>query len=135
MVVDHIENDGETALVGGVDETFERVLVAVSMVGRIQTHAVVAPIPAPWKVRDRHELEDRHAEDLQLVEMACGSVEGAFASEGANVHLVYDLPFHFHTWPGAIRPHECVAVHHHRRTVRTLRLEARARIGIRAAVV
>ena len=57
MVVDDVEKDHEPARMRGVDERLQVFRAAISRSGRIRQHAVVAPVPPPGKIADRHDLD------------------------------------------------------------------------------
>ena len=56
VVVDHIEDHGQTVAVGTVDQLLELLGSAVGSVGRIGQHAVIAPIAFAGKLRQRHQF-------------------------------------------------------------------------------
>src|SRR5262245_57058163 len=78
VVVDHIENDPQAPLKGGVDKTFQRVRVSIDMGGRKESHAIVAPIPTAGKLRQRHQLDHGDTASLQFIELVDSSIERPF---------------------------------------------------------
>jgi len=68
MVVDHVQQDGQPALVAGVDEALQAVGPTVGVVRREQVHAVVAPAASARKLGHRHQFDMRDAEIDQMRE-------------------------------------------------------------------
>ena len=66
MVVDDIENDSDSHLVGGIHETLKGVGIAIVMGRRIKAHAVIAPIPQARTFRDRHYFNKGHTETMKF---------------------------------------------------------------------
>src|SRR5688572_17457276 len=56
MVVDHVENDSQTELMGGIHKLTKVVRRAVQARRGEQVHSVVAPTKVAHKVRERHQL-------------------------------------------------------------------------------
>src|SRR5262249_34063684 len=57
VVVNDVENDGETVLVTSVDQALQAVRAAVRVLRSERLHPVVAPVAAAGKLRDRHQLD------------------------------------------------------------------------------
>ena len=66
VVVDDVEDDGDVQPVGGIDEGAQIVGPAVVARRRIQADAVVAPVAGAGEFGDRHQLDGRDAEVVQL---------------------------------------------------------------------
>ena len=62
MVVDDVEDDGEPARVGGVDEAAQAVGAAVRLLRREPVDAVVAPVARAGEAGDRQDLDGGDAE-------------------------------------------------------------------------
>ena len=90
VVVDDVENHGETAVMAGVDEAFERVGAAVVFGYGEQVDAVVAPAAIASERRNRHDFDVRDAKLVEVIEALDGRVEGACRGEGPDVHFVHD---------------------------------------------
>ncbi len=88
VVVHHVKQHGQAAVVTGVHEPLQPVRPAVGLVHRPQVDPVVAPAVAAWERRDRHQLDRVHAEVTQVVQPPDGGVEGALRGERADVQLV-----------------------------------------------
>ena len=88
VVVDDVEDDGDVEPVSGIDEGAQIVGPAVVSRRRVEADAVVAPVAGAGELRDRHQLDGRDAEIVQLAEPLPRGRERAFPSEGADVQLV-----------------------------------------------
>ncbi len=132
VVVNRVEHHGEAVRVGGVDERAQVVGVAVGTRGRVEHHAVVAPIPAAGEIRQRHDLDGRDAEFLEIFELADGGEESAFRRERADVQFVDHQIVQREARAGVlVLPRVRAGRHDLRGTVDTLGLEARERVGKR----
>ena len=73
VVVDDIEDDAQPETVRRVDELPQIVGMAVVLRRRVQVDAVVSPVPASGKRRDRQQLDRGRTERAQISEaLACG---------------------------------------------------------------
>ena len=77
MIVNHVEDDGETALMRRIDQSAEFVRPAVDASRRVKQHAVISPVACTRKIGDRHDLECRDAKVDQVVEFADRRVESS----------------------------------------------------------
>ena len=112
VVVDHVENDRETALMCRIDQRTQVVRSAIDASRRVKQHAVVTPVACPRKIGDRHDLDCCNAEVDQVIELADRRVEGSLRREGANVQLVNDQFGNSWRRPGAIAPCVIAWVNH-----------------------
>ncbi len=95
VVVDHVEQHRDAALVAGADEVLELVPPAA---GKLYGHVMggaVAPVQPILKLRHRHQLDGVDAQIDEIVEQAHGVFERALAgaaiqSQAADVHLIDD---------------------------------------------
>ncbi len=90
MVVNHIQKDGQTAIVTSVDQLPQTGGPAVGVMRRIEGHAVISPAVIAREFVDRHEFHMRHAESHEVIELFDGGLEGPAGRECANVELVKD---------------------------------------------
>ena len=135
VVVDDVEDDGDVQPVGGIDEGAQIVGPAVVSRRRIQADAVVAPVAGAGEFRDRHQLDGRDAEVVQLAEPLTRRREGALRREGPDVQLVEgQLACRPHS-PPLMLPAEGVRVDDCRRSVNAVWLEARRGIRPRVGAV
>ena len=88
VVVDHVEDHGDAALVAGVDQRLEVVGRAVAVVRRELKHAVVAPAPRAGELRHRHQLNRRDAQFDQLIQKRDRGPIRSFRRVGADVQFV-----------------------------------------------
>ena len=88
VVVDDIEEDGEAALVSGIDKAAKRGGASVIGLHRVEADAVIAPVAGTGDGVDRHEFDGRDAEVAEVIEALDGRVEGASGGEGADVEFV-----------------------------------------------
>ena len=88
MVVDDVEENHQPGVVRGVDQAFQPLGPAIGDVRRIEQHAVIAPAARAGELRHGAELDGRHADVGEVLEMIADAVEGAAPREGADVQLV-----------------------------------------------
>src|SRR3954453_10015471 len=124
MVVDDVEDHGESELMRRVDEAAEVVGRAVEMRRRPEIDAVVAPAERAGEFVHRHHFDDIDADVREQRQLLRGDGERAALRERADVHLVKasrldSVPF---------APREC-RIDHLRRSMRPLGLKARSGIG------
>ena len=116
----------------GVDQRAQVVRRAVGAGRRVEEHAVVAPVPAARKIRQRHDLDGRRPEVDQHVEFVDGRTERSLRREGSDVQFVDDQFVERNGGPFVgVLPGVLTAFHHLRWPVNSLRLIARHRIGKR----
>ena len=129
VVVDHVEEDGEVARVARLDQRLQLLGAAVAAVRRERQHTVVAPVPPPGEIGDRHQLDGRHPEIGQVVESIRHAPEGALGSERADVELVDGDLVPRPPAPAGVLPRKRRRIDHLARPADVLRLKARRRIG------
>ena len=134
VVVDDVEDDAKAEGMGAVHEAAEVVGRAVQPGRGEQVHAVVAPAEAAGEVGDRHHFHDGNTQLGQRRQLAGGRLPRPFRREGADVHLVNDLPLAADARPARVGPAEAAGVDHLGRPVRAVRLKARRRVGEGPAV-
>ena len=88
MVVDHIENDGQSANVSGIDEPLQAQRPAIRILRREDVDAVVAPVSRARKLGHRHDFDGGDPQLRKFVEVRDHAIESAFRSVGADVQLV-----------------------------------------------
>ena len=66
MVIDDIEKDGQSLAMASIDQPLQTVGTAVTILGRVREHTVVAPVACARKLADRHDLDRR---DTQLAQV------------------------------------------------------------------
>ena len=69
VVVDHVQKDRETLLVGSLDENFEILRASVAAVRGKEQDSVIAPVSFTRKVGNRHELNGRDAKIYKVVQI------------------------------------------------------------------
>jgi hypothetical protein len=124
MVVDDVEDDGDTSSVRSVDEAPEVVRPSVQPGRCKQIDAVISPAEFSTEVGDGHHLDHRDPEARQLVELAHGRRPRALPRERADVHLVHDLAGRRRAAPRGIGPLECGGVDDLRGAMGAVRLES-----------
>ena len=65
VIVDDIEHHGDALLVRRIHERAQVVRRPVASCGRVEAHAVVAPVSLAGEIGDRHDLDRIHAEFRQ----------------------------------------------------------------------
>ncbi len=108
MVVHHVEKDRQAGGVAGVHQLLQSMRPAVTVLGRIQLHAIVAPIAIAGELRHRHDLHGRDAQLAQLVQTADDGLERPLRGERADVQLVENQVFAAHAFPTRIGPDEAL---------------------------
>ena len=136
VVVDGVEDHADPLGVRGVHQGAQVVRMPVGARGRVEEHAVVTPVPAAREIGQRHDLDGRDAQVLEVVELVDGGEERALAGERADVQLVDDEFVQRHAAVASlVLPLVPARRHHLRGPVDALRLIARERVGKRAALV
>ncbi len=87
VIVDDVEKHHQPARMRGVDQRLEVLGPAVTAVRRERQHAVIAPVPAAGKIRQRHQLERGNAGRGEVVEPVGDGAECALARERTDMHL------------------------------------------------
>ena len=106
MVVDDVEDDGETVRVRVVNELPEVIRRSVPVIWSEQCDTVVAPAEPAWKLRDGHDLDHADPEFAQLGEMrSCGGVR-TVRSESPDVHFVEHSASERRPLPAGIAPQQ-----------------------------
>src|SRR5215469_1015484 len=104
VVVNHVEHDGQAALVGDIHQSLQACRAAVARLDCVQTNTVVAPIARSRKCRNRHELDDGDAQAAQVIEFFDNPFKRAGRSEGAGMQLVNDVLLKSKPTPVAVAP-------------------------------
>ncbi len=129
VVVNHVHDDAKPLAVRRVYQALQAVWPAVGRVRRKQVHAVVAPAVLARELRKRQQLNVRHAQLAQVVELRNRPVAGAFRRKRADVQLVNDRALVSLRMKVPIGPAERAVIHNLRRTVHAFRLKCRPRVG------
>ena len=87
VIVDDVEKHHQPARVCGIDQRLEIVGPAVDAVRRKQQNAVVTPVPASGKIRDRHQLDRGDPGRREVVELVDDAAEGAGLGERSDMQL------------------------------------------------
>ena len=125
MVVDDIEEYGETIQMAGVDQTLQSMRSAIAVLRRIGVNAVIAPVARSRKLPDRHQLEGRDTQITQCRQAGDDRFECAFRGEGPDVEFVEHQIFSRHSGPALIRPSEFIGAEDGRCLIHTVWLPAR----------
>ena len=129
MVVNHVERNRETVVVGRVYQALERLWSAVGVLGSEEIDAIIAPIAGPGKLRDRHQFNRRNSQGGELGKMGDDGIEGSFRGISSDVEFVKDGAIQRRAFPALIGPGEGIQVDDLRGTVHSSRLEAGGWIG------
>ena len=129
VVVDHIQDHHQAARVRGVDQCLEVLRAAVGRVWGIGQYAVIAPVAAAGKIRDRHELEHRYPHLHQVVQSLDRSQEGAGLGETADMQFVDHGGRPRSAMPVAVLPCIVLRVDHFARAMYVRGLIARGGVG------
>jgi hypothetical protein len=135
VVVDDVQDHGEPARVARVDQPHEPLRAAVRAVRRVELHAVVAPSARAGELGDGHQLDVRHAEVQQVVEVLRDAVERSRGAERADVQLVDQSRRQRRRREAVVAPAERRQVDDLGQPVRPVGLRPRPRIGQRVRAV
>ena len=129
MVVHDVEKDGQSSRVRRDDECFEVLGRPVVVRRRKREDSVVSPIPRPRNVRERHQLDRRHAERREVIELRLRGRVRSFGRKRPSVQFVEDVLVPRAPIPRVVRPRERARVDDDACLMDALRLKARSRIG------
>src|SRR6266487_6133614 len=118
---------------GTVDERPQVIGRSVQMRRCKKIYPVVTPAKFPGEIRDRHHFDHRDSDARQLRQLLRRGTPRSFLRECADVHFVNDLALQRNSRPLRVRPSELVWIDYARDTVRSFRLKARRRIGIKVS--
>ena len=127
VVVDDVEDHGQTLRMRGVDEATEVVGRAVEPRRRPKIDAVISPAEAAGEFVDRHHLDRVDAGVGEQRQFFHRRGERSFRCERADVNLRDDAIVDARR---RVLPPECRRIDDHRFAVRPLRLRARCGIGV-----
>ena len=128
VVVDDVEDHGEAERVRAVDEPPQVVRRAVVVGGRVEVHAVVAPVVAAGALGERHHLDRRDPDVGEVGQGARGRLPRALGRERPDVQLVEDVAIARDASPARVGPRERARLDDLRGPERPLGLIARRRI-------
>ena len=128
VAVHDVKQHCDSALMRSLDESLEVFRSSVACVRSVRKGSVIAPIPSALEVADRHDLNGRHPEIREVVQLKRGSRERAFRGKSAKVEFVKHDVVPFPSSPG-FSPAICAWVYRLARTVNIVRLKARSGIG------
>src|SRR5664280_582458 len=126
VVVDHVEDDPEPALVAGVDEPLSRLRATVGLVHREEGYPVVPPAVSAVEGGHWQQLDHVDAKSDQVVQPRDGGVQGALGGKGADVQLVDDAALQGYAAPSPVPPAIRRVVQHPTRAMDPMRLPGRA---------
>ncbi len=132
VVVDHVEDHGQSRLVRRAHQLRQLVRSAVGGLRGRQVNTVVSPPVPPGELGHGHDLDRRHAELGQRRELTRGGRERALGRERPDVKLVDHMLIERERIAQRRRRSH---VQHPRGTAQPFGLPARAGIGIRIAAV
>ena len=128
VVVDHVQQHGQTPAMAGVHQPFQPLGSAIALLHRKGINAVVAPVTAARKLGHRHDFHRGEAQLLEVVQMGDNRVKGAGGGEGAHVQLIDDKIFQGQAEPALVFPGK-VGVRHLGGPVHVFRLMPGGRVG------
>src|ERR1041384_7580681 len=107
---------------GPIDKPAQVVRRPITVIGREEIDAVVAPAEFAGEIRDRHHLYHADASPRQRAQLPGSRGPSPLARESADMHFVNDLAFHLHPRPALIAPAKIPMIDDTRGAVRTARL-------------
>ena len=129
MVVDDVEDDGDPESMGAVDEAAKIRRSAVEPGWCEEVDAVVSPAEPAREFRHGHDFEAGYTELGERRKFAPGSIPASLRGKCADMHLVDDEVLARDPAPRLVGPSEIPRIDDFRRSVRSLRLTPRRRIG------
>ncbi len=72
----------------GVNKALQRIRTAVRLMDCVQRHSVITPSVIAREGSDRHQLDVRDTEFIQIIEPVNRCIERSLWREGAHVQLV-----------------------------------------------
>ena len=135
VVVDDVEQHRQAEAVRGVDERAQVVGSSIAARGGEQRRAVVSPVPSPWELRHRHQLDCGDAEPAEVREPAGHPGKGPLGRERADVQFIDGECRRRRRRPVLVGPPEGGRVDDLGAAVYAVRLGARRRIRKRPLVV
>src|SRR5690242_1843310 len=135
MIVNDIEQHGQSAGVTGVDEAFESFRSAVSMMRSEQTHAVVTPAVVAGEFVGRHQFDVRNAKLNQMIQLFNCRIKCARRGECSDVEFVNDGLRQRRCLEAGVGPFELAVNHKTGKPVNSIGLPRRARVGKRSIAV
>ncbi|CAM4231952.1 hypothetical protein DEMA109039_12130 [Deinococcus marmoris] len=104
MVVHHVQQHAQTQPVRGVDEGHQLLGPSVGRVRRVHCHAVVAPAALAVVSGQRHHLNGRDAQLLQVRQLFLRGPVCSFGCKGADVQLIEHALVQRNTVPVGVLP-------------------------------
>jgi len=135
MVVDDVEQDHQSPVMGRLYQTFKIFGAPVTGVGGEFEYSIVSPIASARKIRDRHQFDRCNSEVDEMVELIAGSGESSKGSKRADVELINYRVFPRPASPGFIPPVKGIGVDNLAGCVYIPRLEPGSGIGNLLAIV
>ena len=129
MIVDHVQQNRETARVARIDQRFQSLRTPVGMMRREQIHRVISPAPSARKFSDRHQFDMGDSQVSQIIQALDRAFESADFRKRADVQLIDNGGRKRRSLPVAIGPPECGMIDPSRRSMNAIRLPRRAWIG------
>ncbi len=106
-----------------IDKTAQVIGSAVTACRRKECYSVIAPIAAPRKIRDRHQLHCRNAQIQQIGQPSGSALKCSFRREGADMEFIENQILPSDTPPGAVVPGKCAWINHLGWSMNAIRLE------------
>ena len=134
MVVNDIKDHPEPEGMGAIDEAAHGVGFAIGGERGIGEGHVIAPAETALEGADGHDLDNRNAGVLEVLQPLGRRGPGAFGGKGANMKFIKHLVLAVDAGPAFVRPGE-IGGHHHRSAVAAIGLPARGEVRqARAAI-
>ncbi len=128
MVINHVEDHGQSGFMAGVYELFEFPRAAVGSLRRVRIGAVITPVPAARKLRDGHKFHRVDPQFFQVAQSFPDPGEAAPRRESTGVELVNYHFFRRYAFPAPVFPFKSGMIQDLGRPVYALRLKSGSRI-------
>ncbi len=106
MVIDNVQQDGQTLRVTSVDQPTQTVRAAVGCLGRVEIDPVIAPVTIARELSNWHQLDRGYAQIPERGQHRHDTIERAGSRERSHVELVDHERFPRNPFPATIGPVE-----------------------------
>jgi len=129
MVVDDIDNDGDAAAMGGIDETPESVDPAIGVLNGEGKDAVITPVALARTLSKWHQLDRVDAEFEKVIQTRDNAVEILSGRKGSGVQFVNDGVAERYSLPAVVGPLKLPPVDHRRQGMHAVGLTKGSGVG------
>jgi len=110
VIVNHVEDDGEVGLVGGIDQLLQAVGTAVAVLYSKGENPVVTPVAGAGELGDRHQLDGGDSHVAQFLKARNNRLEGTLPGKCSYMQFVDDHLGQRASFPVAVTPGEILVI-------------------------